>query len=46
MVLGCFAGSGLSSLDLSVNNYSRLVEMIRSTYSGRLVDVLKVEVGT
>ncbi len=41
-----FAGSGLSSLDLTVNNYSRLIEMIRNEYSGRLVDVLKVEMGS
>ncbi len=41
-----FAGSGLSSLEVTVNNYSRLVEMIRNTYSGRLADVLLVEVGS
>ncbi len=40
-----FAGSGLSSLEVTVNNYSKLVEMIRNSYSGRLVDVLRVEAG-
>jgi hypothetical protein len=35
-----FAGSALSSLNLTVNNYTDLVKMIRSGYSGRLVDVL------
>jgi hypothetical protein len=35
-----FSGSALSSLNVTVNNYADLVKMIRSNYSGRLVDVL------
>jgi hypothetical protein len=41
-----FAGSGLTSLDLIVDKYNRLMEMIRNDYGGRVVDVLKVESGT
>jgi len=41
-----FAGSGLSSLNLTVNNFSKLVEMIRNSYSGRLVDVLALTQGS
>ncbi len=41
-----FAGSGLSSLNLTVNNFTRLVEMIRNSYSGRLVDVLDLTQGS
>lgn len=37
-----FADSALSSLDLTVNSYSALTEMVRSHYSGRLVDVLDI----
>ena len=44
--LSGFAGSGLPGLDLTVNNFSALSEMIRNTYSGRLVDVLNMEAGT
>ncbi|WP_446009074.1 hypothetical protein [Candidatus Electrothrix sp.] len=40
-----FTGSGLTSLDLTVQKYSKLMEMIRNDYGGRLVDVLKVESG-
>ncbi|CAK8711474.1 MAG: hypothetical protein CDV28_1185 [Candidatus Electronema aureum] len=35
-----FADSALTSLNVTVNNYADLVKMIRSGYSGRLVDVL------
>ncbi len=38
-----FAGSAVSSLDIRVNDYAALKEMIRSSYNNRLVDVLKVE---
>jgi hypothetical protein len=38
-----FADSAVSSLSIEVNNYAALKEMIRSSYGGRLVDVLKVE---
>ncbi|XCN74758.1 MAG: hypothetical protein Q3M24_08445 [Candidatus Electrothrix aestuarii] len=41
-----FAGSALSSLDLTVNDFDELRDMIRNDYSGRLVDVLYVESGT
>jgi len=38
-----FAGSAVSSLSIRVNEYAGLKEMIRSSYGGRVVDVLKVE---
>ena len=38
-----FAGSAVSSLNIRVNNYAALKEMIRNDYGGRLADVLKVE---
>ncbi|MGX9726360.1 MAG: hypothetical protein ACTFAK_03265 [Candidatus Electronema sp. VV] len=38
-----FADSAVSSLNIRVNAYAELKEMIRSKYGGRLVDVLKVE---
>jgi hypothetical protein len=38
-----FSGSAVTSLNLWVNNYAALKEMVRSVYGGRLVDVLKVE---
>ncbi len=41
-----FTNSGLSSLNLTVINFSRLVEMIRNSYSGRLVDVLAMTQGS
>ena len=37
-----FAGSAVSSLDIRVNEYAALKELIRNSYSGRLVDVLEV----
>jgi len=39
-----FAGSAVSSLSIWVNAYAALKEMIRNSYGGRVVDVLKVEV--
>jgi hypothetical protein len=39
-VLPGFAGSALSSLNITVNNFADLVKMLRSGYSSRLVDVL------
>lgn len=39
-----FAGSALSKLKLTVNSFEPLAEMIRNSYSGRLVDVLEVGV--
>jgi hypothetical protein len=38
-----FSGSAVSSLSVRVNDYAALKKMIRSSYGGRLVDVLKVE---
>ena len=38
-----FAGSAVSSLDITVNDYAALWEMIRNNYGGWLVDVLKIE---
>ncbi len=43
VTLGGFSGSALTSLNLNVSNFADLVKMIRSGYSGRVVDVLKVE---
>lgn len=45
LTLAGFAGSGLTSLDLTVNDFEALRDMIRNDYSGRLVDVLYVESG-
>jgi hypothetical protein len=42
ITLAGFAGSALTSLNVTVNNFADLVKMIRSGYSGRLVDVLVV----
>ncbi|MCI5159799.1 MAG: hypothetical protein D3906_15505, partial [Candidatus Electrothrix sp. AUS1_2] len=38
-----FSGSAVAGLEISVNNYDALVDMIRNHYSGRLVDVLEVK---
>jgi hypothetical protein len=43
-ILPGFAGSAVSNLEITVNNYAALWEMIRNTYQGRLVDVLDVAV--
>lgn len=42
--LNGFADSTVSSLDITVNNYDGLWEMVRNDYSGRLIDVLDVKV--
>ncbi len=39
-----FTGSAVTSLDIRVDEYAALKEMIRNDYSGRLTDVLEVEV--
>jgi len=39
-----FAGSAVTTLNLTVNNYAGLVQMIRNAYSSRLADVLDVKV--
>lgn len=41
-----FAGSAVSSLNITVTTYAGLWDMIRNDYSGRLVDVLNVQAGT
>jgi hypothetical protein len=38
-----FSGSAVSSLDIRVNDYAALKDLIRNKYGGRLADVLKVE---
>ena len=42
--LNGFAGSAVSGMNIRVNSFSELVDMIRNSYSGRLVDVLDVGV--
>jgi hypothetical protein len=42
-ILPGFTGSPVSTLEITVNDYAALWEMIRSDYSGRLVDVLDVK---
>ncbi len=39
-----FAGSAVSSLEITVKEYAALWEMIRNNYQGRLVDILDVAV--
>ena len=46
LVLQGFAGSQVTSMNLTVNSFNQLVSMIRSGYSGRLVDVLMVRAGS
>lgn len=41
-----FSGSALTSLNLTVNNFADLVQMIRSHYSGRLAEVLELKIGS
>jgi hypothetical protein len=41
LTLNGVTGSALSSLDLTVNSFADLAARIRSSYSGRLVDVLE-----
>jgi len=44
--LAGFAESPLTSLNITVNDYAALVNMIRTDYFGRVVDVLDVAQGT
>ena len=41
-ILPGFSGSAVTTLEITVNDYSELWEMIRNDYSGRLVDILDV----
>lgn len=43
-ILPGFSGSAVSSLEITMNAYAALKEMIRNAYSGRLVDILDVEI--
>ena len=45
-ILNGFSGSAVSTLEITVNNYAALWEMIRNDYGGRLVDVLDVRQGS
>jgi hypothetical protein len=38
-----FPDSALTRLDLTVNNFTPLVKMLRSSYSDRLVDILDMK---
>ena len=38
-----FSGSAVGSLNITVNEYTELRDMIRNDYSGRLVDVLELK---
>lgn len=39
-----FTDSALTRLDITVNHFAKLVKMLRSAYSGRLVDILDLKV--
>ena len=41
--LSGFTDSAVSALDIRVNEYAALWEMLRNSYSGRLVDVLNIQ---
>jgi hypothetical protein len=43
-ILPGYAGSAVTSVEITVNNYAALWDMIRNSYGGRLVDVLDVRV--
>ncbi|MCW5198551.1 hypothetical protein VU06_02240 [Desulfobulbus sp. F3] len=45
LTLQGFSGSAVSSLDIRVNDYAALKAMIRSSYGGRVADVLDARVG-
>ena len=42
-ILHGFSGSAVSTLELTVNDYAALKELVRYSYSGSLVDILDVE---
>jgi hypothetical protein len=44
--LSGYADSALTSLEVQVNKYNALAGMVRSPYSGRLVDILDVSAGS
>jgi hypothetical protein len=41
-----YAGSGLTNLEVRINNYAALLKMVRTSYGGRLVDILEVSQGS
>ena len=41
-----FAGSALTELEVTINKYTNLVQLIRTSYTGRLVDILDVSQGS
>jgi len=42
-ILTGFANSALTRLDVTVNDFTPLVKMLRRSYSGRLVDILDMK---
>ncbi|WP_446008746.1 hypothetical protein [Candidatus Electrothrix sp.] len=44
-ILPDLAGSGLSGLEVNVQNAAGLEELVRTNYSGRMVDILNVQAG-
>jgi hypothetical protein len=46
ITLNGFAGSSLTQLSVTINNYNQLLRIVRSDYVGRLVDILKMQVGS
>jgi len=41
-----YSGGDVTNLEITVNDYAALLNMTRSPYGGRLVDILDVSVGT
>ena len=42
LTLPGFAGSPLTDLEVTVNDYAGLEDMIRTVYTGRVVDILDI----
>jgi hypothetical protein len=42
-VLPGYTGSVLSMLNIRVNDYAALLDLVRNSYSGRLVDILHLK---
>ena len=40
--LNGFAGSALTALEIRVDNFTDLTELVRSTYTGRMTDILEI----
>lgn len=41
-----YSGADVTNLEITVNDYTNLLKMVRSPYGGRLVDILDVSVGS